>query len=162
LILVFTSMVDTVSLLLLPWATKAVLPSGVRATVVGAGATAMSSGSLVLVFTSIVDTVLLTRFWTKAALPSGVTTRWSGVGPAGGGGKVSGVLGRGLDVDRRQGAAALVGDEGGLTVRRQRESVWASADRDVGRVLHPGLHVDGRHRLAAGVDDEGSLAVRGQ
>ena len=39
--------------------TKAVLPSGVTATATGIGPTVMSVGFLVLVFTSIVDTVPL-------------------------------------------------------------------------------------------------------
>src|SRR5215208_4261601 len=57
LVLVFTSIVDTVSL---PWlATIAVFPSGVTATPVGALPTGMSTGSLVLVFTSMVETLSL-------------------------------------------------------------------------------------------------------
>src|SRR5262249_12533493 len=70
----------------LPWlVTKAVLPSGVIATPVGAEPTVMSVGFLVLVFTSIVDTeLLLAPLWAmKAVLPSGVTATPSGNTPTG-------------------------------------------------------------------------------
>src|SRR5918994_2106449 len=64
LVLVFTSIVDTVPL---PWlATNAVLPSRVNATPTGPAPTAMSVGCLVLVFTSIVDTVPPSRLVTNA------------------------------------------------------------------------------------------------
>src|SRR5262245_34755345 len=65
LILVFTSIVDTVSLALV---TKPVLPSGVTATANGPVPTVMSVGSLVLVFTSIVDTVSLRPLATQAVV----------------------------------------------------------------------------------------------
>src|SRR5262245_44581677 len=60
---VFTSIVDTEvgpvagTMNGLAWVTKAVLPSGVIATPNGIGPTGMPSGFLVLVFTSIFDTV---------------------------------------------------------------------------------------------------------
>src|SRR5512132_165867 len=78
LVLVFTSIVDTVSLpgtigpgASKPLVTKAVLPSGVNATMPGRGPTGISVGFLVLVFTSMVDTVPLSLLATKAVLPSG-------------------------------------------------------------------------------------------
>src|SRR5262249_38684118 len=58
----------------LAWVTTAVLPSGVPATPFGFPPTAMSLGSFLLVFTSMVDTVPLSLLVTKAVLPSGVTT----------------------------------------------------------------------------------------
>jgi hypothetical protein len=79
--LVFTSIVDTVSLTLL--VTKAVLPSGVTVTPIGFFPTAMSAGFLVLVFTSIVDTESLFQLMTKAVLPSGVNATPHGNGPTG-------------------------------------------------------------------------------
>ena len=96
LVLVFTSIVDTVPLLLL--ATKAVLPSGVTATRLGPEPTGMSVGCLVLVFTSIVDTVPPLTLVTKAVLPSGVTATPNGLVPTR---DVGGVLGPGLHVNRR-------------------------------------------------------------
>src|SRR6266536_4696552 len=78
LALVFTSIVDTESPLgksvapKLALVTKAVLPSGVTATPLGFVPTGMSVAFLVLVFTSIVDTVALRGLATKAVLPSGV------------------------------------------------------------------------------------------
>src|SRR4029453_7579953 len=131
--------------------TKAVLPSGVNATLTGPPPTAMSVGFLVLVFTSIVDTALLAWVATKAGLPSRVRGA-----PAGG--DVGGVLGPGLHIDRRHRVAGLVGDEGGLAVRRDRHPVRQRAECDVGGVLGPGLHINRRHRAAALVGDEGGLA----
>jgi hypothetical protein len=61
---VFTSIVDTVPLLLL--VTNAVLPFGVIASPNGSRLTRMSAGFLVLVFTSIVDTEALSALVTKA------------------------------------------------------------------------------------------------
>ena len=88
LVLVFTSIVDTVPLpgtigpgASKPLVTKAVLPSGVTATPIGRGPTGMSVGFLVLVFTSIVDTVPLSLLATKAVLPSGVTATPTGIVP---------------------------------------------------------------------------------
>ena len=52
---------------------EGVLPSGVTAIPNGPEPTVMSVGCLVLVFTSIVDTELLSWLVTKAVLPSGVT-----------------------------------------------------------------------------------------
>jgi hypothetical protein len=69
LVLVFTSIVDTVPLSLL--VTKTVLPFGVTATPPGTEPTAMSSGCLVLVLTSIVDTVPLVPVVTKAVARHG-------------------------------------------------------------------------------------------
>src|SRR5262245_36366993 len=63
LILDFTSIVDTV--LLTRLATKAVLPSGVKATPRGAEPTGMSVGFFFRVFASIVDTELLALLVTK-------------------------------------------------------------------------------------------------
>src|SRR5262249_39560389 len=89
LVLVFTSIVDTESLPLL--VTKAVLPSGVTATLCGAEPTVMSVGFLVLVFTSMVATELplgssaaprLARA-TKTVLPSRVTATPFGSSPSG-------------------------------------------------------------------------------
>jgi hypothetical protein len=53
-------------------------------------------------------------------------------------------IGPRLHVDRRHRAAEPVGDERGLTVRRDRHPAWVRADRDVGGVLGPRLHVDRR------------------
>ena len=64
LVLVFTSIDETVSLFLR--ATKRVLPFGVIACPAGNGPTGMSVGFLALVFTSIVDTVPLPALVTKA------------------------------------------------------------------------------------------------
>src|SRR6516164_1482629 len=64
LVLVFTSIVDTVPLTLL--VTNAVLPSGVIATPPAPEPTGMSTGFLVLVLTSMVDTVPLAPLATKA------------------------------------------------------------------------------------------------
>src|SRR5262245_51657334 len=56
---------------------------GVIATTTGARPTGMSSGCLVLVFTSIVDTVSLSLLATKAVLPSGVIATPVGARPTG-------------------------------------------------------------------------------
>src|SRR5262245_33595241 len=64
LVLVFTSILETVSLFLR--ATKRVLPSGVTACPAGNGPTGMSVGCLVLVHTSTVETVPLPVLTTKA------------------------------------------------------------------------------------------------
>jgi hypothetical protein len=64
LVLVFTSIVDTVPMFLRP--TKTVLPSGVTASPAAVGPTVMSVGFLVLVLTSIVDTVPLPMLVTNA------------------------------------------------------------------------------------------------
>src|SRR5262249_46787392 len=93
-VLVFTSIVDTVSLpgtggpgklkgVGAPLVTNAVLPSGVNAIEAGGGPTVMSVGFLVLVFTSMVDTVPLSLLATKAVLPSGVIVTPTGVMPTG-------------------------------------------------------------------------------
>src|SRR4030095_8736059 len=90
LVRVFTSIVDTESLPKYtepgddpPRVTKAVLPSGVTFTPTEVGPTGMSLAFLVLVFTSIVDTVPLGPLATKAVLPSGVTATPSGPAPRG-------------------------------------------------------------------------------
>jgi hypothetical protein len=57
------------------------LPLGVIATPIGNAPTAMSVGCLVLVFTSIVETVPLTALATKAVLPSGVMATAAGAEP---------------------------------------------------------------------------------
>src|SRR6266516_1436620 len=92
-VLVFTSIADTVPILSgvgkvadengPKLATKAVLPSGVIATVIGPEPAGMSARSLVLVFTSIADTVLLPELVTKRVLPSGVTAPPTGPEPTG-------------------------------------------------------------------------------
>src|SRR5262245_44159096 len=61
-----------------PLTTKAVLPSGATATPFGNAPTGMSSGCLVLVFTSIVDIELLPACGAKAVLPSGLMPRHTG------------------------------------------------------------------------------------
>src|SRR5262249_28090054 len=86
-VLVFTSIVDTelgtgtTRASGLSWVTKTVLPSGVSATANGFAPTAVSVGFLVLVFTSIVDTVSLLTLATKAVLPSGVNASLPGIVP---------------------------------------------------------------------------------
>src|SRR5262249_25934713 len=70
LILVFTSIVDTIPLLLS--ATKAVLPFGVTATPFGLVPTGMLSGFLAPVVILIADTVLLTELVRKAVVLLGV------------------------------------------------------------------------------------------
>src|SRR5947207_5703500 len=92
-VLVFTSIADTVPILSgvgkvadengPKLATKAVLPSGVIATVKGPEPTGMSAGYLVLVFTLNADTVPLPLLTTKAVLPSGVIAPPIGCAPAG-------------------------------------------------------------------------------
>src|SRR6266498_236693 len=93
LVLVFTSIVDTMPILsgvgvfadpIGPpkLSTKPVLPSGVIAIWIGPGPTGMSVGSLVLVFRSTVDTELLPLLTTKPVLPSGVNAPPSGPVPA--------------------------------------------------------------------------------
>src|SRR5215218_5322478 len=90
-VLVFTSIADTVPTLSgvgevadengPKLATKTVLPSGVIAIVHGPELTGMSVGCLVLVFTSITDTVPLSLSVTKRVSPSGVTTDTLGFEP---------------------------------------------------------------------------------
>ena len=155
LVLVFTSIVDTVPLLLL--VTKAVLPSGVIATSNGPEPTAMSVGCLVLVFTSIVDTVPLTPLVTKAVLPSGVTATPNGPEPT--------VMSVGCLVLVFTSIVDTVPLPLLVTKAVLPSGVTATptrlrADGDVGGMLGPGLHIDRRHRAADGVGDEGGLAVR--
>src|SRR5262249_29800106 len=63
--------------------TKAVLPSGVIATPLGKFPTGMSAGFLVLVLTSMVDTLPLALLVTTAVLPSCVIASPNGPVPAG-------------------------------------------------------------------------------
>src|SRR5215471_16452847 len=121
LVLVFTSNGNTVSRSLL--ATKTVLLSGVKSYPVMRKPSWMSSWSLVRVFTLIVDSEPLPKLPTKAVLPSGVTCTAEG--------DVLGVFLPGLHVDRRHGAASLVGDEGGLAVRRDGHGEGGLADGNV-------------------------------
>jgi hypothetical protein len=90
-----------------------VLPSGVTAATNGPEPTGMSSVFFALVFTSIVDTVPRSPLGTKPVLPSGCHHIRGSADL-----DVDGILGPGLHIDRRHGAAALVGDEGGRPAPR--------------------------------------------
>src|SRR6266542_3769217 len=130
-VLALTSIVDTVPLPLL--VTKTVLPSGVTATPPGNEPTAMSVGFFVLVFTSIVDTVPLRALKTvplqhqRARQPQHQSPstpseprHWGVWSWSSRRSSTPRVLGPGLHIDRRHRAAAEVGDEGRLAVRRER------------------------------------------
>ena len=146
LVVVFAPIVDTVPL---PWlATKTVLPSGVTASPNGDEPTVMSVGFFVLALTSIVDTVPLRALKTvplqhqRARQPQHQSPstpseprHWGVWSWSSRRSSTPRVLGPGLHIDRRHRAAAEVGDEGRLAVRRERHH--ARERPDGGEVLRP-------------------------
>src|SRR5262249_31246479 len=147
---------------------------GVTATRRGFPPTVTSSErSVVLVLTSMVDTVLLSVLATKAVLPSGVIASATGVSPTGMSvGSLVRVFTSIVDTE----SLPTLATKAGLAVGGDRHPVRGYADGDVGGVLRAGLDVDCRHRADrphplhgvrpgddaahARVRDKGGLAVR--